>query len=96
MLTRLQQILFGFGPDAYTEQFVGTLYDLQWLSKIMAGHGKESGLKVDGLLWICPTSHTQDGWLLSCLHNACAPGVGNYREPFFCSGHGVLSSSQRL
>jgi hypothetical protein len=50
VLTPLQQMLFGFGPDADAEKFVGALDDLQWLSKIMAGHGEERGLKVGGPL----------------------------------------------
>jgi hypothetical protein len=54
-----QQILLRFGPDADAEKFVGALDDLQRLSKIMAGDGEEHGLKVGGLLWVCPVYHSQ-------------------------------------
>jgi hypothetical protein len=53
VLTPLQHFLLRFGPDADAEKFVGALDDLQWLSKIMAGHGEERGLKVGGALWVC-------------------------------------------
>jgi len=68
MLARLQQTLFGFGPDADAEQIVGALDGLQWLSKIMAGHGEEHGLKVGGPLWVCPACHSQGYWLLGRPH----------------------------
>jgi hypothetical protein len=52
--TRPEQILLGFRPDADAEEFVGALDNLQWLSKIMAGHSEEHGLKVVGPLRIRP------------------------------------------
>jgi hypothetical protein len=64
VLTRLQQILFGFGPNADAEKFVGALDDLQWLSKIMAGDREEHGLKIGGPLWVCFACHSQGYWLL--------------------------------
>jgi hypothetical protein len=52
LLARLQQNLLGFGSDADAEKFVGALDNLQRLSKIVAGHGEEHGLKVGAALWI--------------------------------------------
>jgi hypothetical protein len=93
VLTRLQQTLFGFGPDADAEKFVGALDDLQWLSKIMSGHGQQHGLKVGGPLSICPAGHSQAYCLLGRPHDAGSPGVGDNRKPFSCVGHDILSSS---
>jgi hypothetical protein len=93
VLTPLQQSLFGFGPGADAEKIVGALDDLQWLSKIMAGHGEEHGLKVGGPLWVCPACHSQGCWLLNRPHDAGSPGVGDNRKPLVCVGHDVLSSS---
>jgi hypothetical protein len=92
VLTLLQQTLFGFGPDADAEKFVGALDDLQWLSKIMAGHGEEQGLKVGGPLWVSPACHSQGYWPLGRPHGAGSLGVGDNRKPFVCVGHDVLSS----
>jgi len=66
---------------------------LQWLSKIMAGHGEEHGLKVGGPLWVDRARHSQGYSLLGRLHDADSPGVGDNRKPFVCVGHDVLSSS---
>src|ERR1700682_5290907 len=96
MLAPLQQTLFGFGPDADAEKFVGALDDLQWLSKIMAGHGEEHSLKVGGLLQICPACHFQGNWLLARPHDAGFPDVGDDRKPPVCVGHDVLSSNKGL
>jgi hypothetical protein len=93
MLAPLQQTLFGLGPDADAEKFVRALDDLQWLSKIMAGHGDEHGLKVGGPLRVDPACHAQDYWLLGRPHDAGSPGVGGNRKPLVCVGHDVLSSS---
>src|SRR6266850_1313177 len=70
MLAHLQQTLFGFGPNAHAEKIVGALDDLQWLSKIVAGHGEEYGLKVSGQRWVCPARHSQGCWLLDELLGA--------------------------
>jgi len=91
VLTPLQQILLRFGPEADAEKFVGALVDLQRLSKIMAGHGEEHGLKIGGPLWVCPTGHSQDYWLLGRPHDAGSPS--DSRKPSVCAGHDVLSSS---
>jgi len=64
LLARLQQNLLGFGSDVDAEKFVGALDNLQRLSKIVAGHGEEHGLKVGGALWICAACHSQGYWLL--------------------------------
>jgi hypothetical protein len=96
VLTRLQQTLFGFGPDADAEKFVRTLDDLQWLSKIMAGHSEEQRLKVGGPLWVCLACYFQGYWLLDRPHDADSPVVGDNRKPFVCVGHDVLSSSKGL
>jgi hypothetical protein len=93
VLTRLQQILFGFGPNADAEKVVGVLDDLQWLPKIMTGHSEEHGLKVGGPLWVCPTCRSQGYWLLGPPRDADAAGVADNRKPFVCVGHDVLSSS---
>jgi hypothetical protein len=92
VLTHLQQMLFGFGPDADAEKVVRALDDLQWLSKIMAGHSEEHGLKVGGPLSICPACHSQGYWLLGRLHDADSPGVGDHLKPFAGVGHNILSS----
>src|SRR6266436_1758041 len=91
MLAPLQQTLFGFGPDADAEKIVAALNDLQWRSKIMAGHGEEHGLKVSGLLWVCPACHSQGIWLLGRPQDADFPGVGDNRKPFVCVSHDILS-----
>ena len=70
LLARLQQNLLGFGSDADAEKFVGALDNLQRLSKIVAGHGEEHGLKVGGALWICAACHSQGYWLLGLAHGA--------------------------
>src|SRR5258708_17593787 len=90
VLTRLQQVLFGFGPDADAETFVSALDDLQWLSKIMASHGEEHGLKVGGPLRVRPACHSQDDRLPGRPHDADCPGVGDNRKPFVGVGHDVL------
>jgi hypothetical protein len=93
VLTRLQQMLFGFDPDADAEKFVGALDDLQWLSKVMPGHGQQHGLKVGGPPSICPACHSQGYCLLGRPHDAGSPVVGDNRKPFAWVGHDVLSSS---
>jgi len=93
VLTRLQQILFGFGPNADAEKFVGVLDNLQWLSKIVASHGEEHGLKVGGPPWVYRACHSQGYGLLGRPHDADSPGVGDNRRPFVRMGHDVLSSS---
>jgi hypothetical protein len=92
LLARLQQNLLGFGSDADAEKFVGALDNLQRLSKIVAGHGEEHGLKVGGPLRVDPACHA-DYWLLGRPHDAGSPGVGGNRKPLVCVGHDVLSSS---
>src|ERR1700747_3144021 len=84
MLAPQQQTLFGFGPDADAEKIVGTLDDLQWSSKIVAGHGEEHGLKVGGPLWVCPACHSQGYWLLGRPQDADSSGGGDNRKPVFC------------
>jgi hypothetical protein len=69
------------------------LDNLQWLPKIMTGHGEEHGLKVGGPLWVCPACHSQGYWLFGRPHDANAPGVADNRRPFACVGHDALSSS---
>jgi len=96
MLAHLQQTLFGFGPNAHAEKIVGALDDLQWLSKIVAGHGEEYGLKVSGPRWVCPARHSQGCWLLGRPHDANSPGVGDNRKPSICVSHDILTSSQGL
>jgi hypothetical protein len=93
VLTLLQQILLGFGPDADAEKFVGALDDLQRLSKIMAGHGEEHGLKVGGPLRVCPTCHSQGYWLVCRPDDAGFPGVGDDLKLSVCVGHDVLTSA---
>jgi hypothetical protein len=90
MLARLQQTLFGFCPNADAEKIVGALDGLQWLSKIMAGHGEEHGLKVGGPLWVSPACHSQRYWLLGRPHDADSPGVSDNRKPFICVSHDIL------
>jgi len=90
MLAPLQQTLFGFGPDAGAEKIVVALDDLQWPSKIMAGHGEEHGLKVGGPLWVCPACHFQGYWLLGRAHDADSLGVSDNRKPFICVSHDIL------
>jgi hypothetical protein len=85
--------LFGFGPDAHAEKIVRALDDLQWLSKIMAGHGEKHGLKVGSPPWICPACHSQGYWRIGRLHDADSHGVGDNRTPLICVGHDVLASS---
>src|ERR1700747_1141578 len=84
MLARLPQTLFGFGPDADAEELVGALDGLQWLSKIMAGHGEEHGLKVGGPLWVCLACNSQGYWLLGRPQDADSSGGGDNRKPVFC------------
>jgi hypothetical protein len=93
MLAFLQQTLFGFSPDADAEKIVGALDDLQWLSKIMAGHGEEHGMKIGGPLWVCPACNSQGYWLIGCPHDADSSGVGGNRTPLICVRHDVLASS---
>src|SRR3979409_1369086 len=93
VLASLQQTLFGFGPDADAEKIVEDLDALQRLSKIMASHGEEHGLKVGGPLWVCPACHSHGYWLLGRLHDADSPGVGDHRKPIICVGHDILTSS---
>jgi hypothetical protein len=91
MLAPLQQTLFEFGPDADAEKIVGALDGLQWLPKIMAGHGEEHGLKVGGPLWVCPACHFQGYWLLGRRQDADFPGVSDNRKPFICVSHDILA-----
>jgi hypothetical protein len=93
LLTPLQQILLGFGPDADAEKFVGALDDLQRLSKIMAGHGEEYGLKVGGPLRVCPACRSQGNWLVGRPHDAGTLGVGDDLKLIVGVGHDVLSFS---
>src|SRR5258708_33565691 len=81
MLAPLQQTLFGLGPDADAEKIVEALDDLQWLSKIMAGHGEEPGLKGVGPLLVCPARHSQVYLLPGCPHCVCCPSLGCHCEP---------------
>jgi hypothetical protein len=67
------------------------LDDLQRLSKIMAGHGEEHGLKVGGPLWVCPAGYSQRYWPRGRPRDVGSPSGS--REPFVCAGHDVLSSS---
>jgi hypothetical protein len=92
MLASLQQTLLGFGPDADAEKIVGALDDLQWPSKIMAGHREEHGRKVGGPLWVYPDCHSQGYWLLGRSQDAAPPGVGDNRKPFICVSHDILPS----
>jgi hypothetical protein len=93
LLTPLQQILLGFGPDADAEKFVGALDDLQRLSKIMTGHGEEYGLKVGGPLRVCPACRSQGNWLVGRPHDAGTLGVGDDLKLIVGVGHDVLSFS---
>jgi hypothetical protein len=94
--TRPEQILLGFRPDANAEKFVGASEDLQWLSKIMAGHGKQHGLKIRGPLRVRSACCSQGYWLLGRPHDAGFPDVGDHRKPFVCVGHDILSSNKGL
>src|SRR5258708_29171474 len=93
MLSPLQQTLFGLGPDADAEKIVEALDDLQWLSKIMAGHGEEHGLKVGGPLLVCPARHSQVYWLPGRPHDADCPGIGDNRKPLICVSPDILPGS---
>src|SRR5258705_13361008 len=90
MLAPLQQPLFGLGPDADAEKIVEALDDLQWLSKIMAGHSEEHGLKVGGPLLVCPARHSHVNWLPGRPHDADCPGIGDNRKPLICVSHDIL------
>src|SRR5258708_8812736 len=89
-LAPLQQTLFGLGPDADAEKIVEALDDLQWLSKIMAGHGEEHGLKVGGPLLVCPARHSQVYWLPGRPHDADCPGIDDNRKPLICVSDDIL------
>src|SRR5260370_39448624 len=81
MLAPLQQTLFGLGPDADAEKIVEALDDLQWLSKIMGGHGEEHGLKIRGPPLVCPGRHSHVYWLARRPHDADCPGIGDSGKP---------------
>jgi hypothetical protein len=85
--------LLGFGSDADAETVMSELDDLQRLSKIMASHGEEHGLKIGGPTQVRPACHSQGYWLFGRPHDANAPGVADNRRPFACDGHDALSSS---
>jgi len=93
VLTQLQHLLFGFGPDADVETVMSTLDNLQRLSKIVTGHGKEHALKIGGLLQVCSAGPSQGYLLPGRPHDAGSPVIGDNREPFACVGHDVRSSS---
>src|SRR5258707_2945495 len=84
MLAPLQQTLFGLGPDADAEKIVEALDDLQWLSKIMAGHCEEHRLKVGGPLFVCPARHSQVYLLPGRPHYAEWPCIGHNRKTLTC------------
>lgn len=94
--TRLEQISLGFRPDADAEELVGTSDNLQWLSKIVADHGEEHGLKVVGPLRIRPACRSQGYWPFGRPHDAGFPDVSDNRNPFLCVGHDVLSSNNGI